>query len=418
MKISVHLCESVAKKPSLPSAQDLRHARDPKPMNPNHLAQRLQHIAPFHVMEIAAHARRLQAEGRDIIHMEIGEPDFPTPQPVIDAAQTLLASGEIYYTSALGILPLRQAISRHYQRLYGIDVAPERIIVTAGGSAALLLATALIVNRDDEILLTDPSYPCNRHFVRVMEGVPKTIEVGPDERYQFTAELIDRAWGARTKGVLVASPSNPTGTSLREGELAKIVDCVKAHDGVLISDETYAGLNYGRAPETVLAHTSDAFSINSFSKYFNMTGWRLGWLVAPESRVRDIEKLAQNLYISPSALSQHAAVACFTDAGYAVAESRRLAFQARRDYFAPALGELGFKIPVLPDAGFFVYADVSALTDDSEAFCTEILDRTGVAFAPGVDFGEYRSRAHVRMAYAVGLEKLKDGVDRLRGALG
>ncbi len=386
-------------------------------MNPNHLAQRLQHIAPFHVMEIAAHARRLQAEGRDIIHMEIGEPDFPTPQPVIDAAQSLLASGEIYYTSALGILPLREAISRHYQRLYGIDVTLERIIVTAGGSAALLLATALIVNRDDEILLTDPSYPCNRHFIRVMEGVPKTIAVGPGERYQFTADLIDRAWGARTKGVLVASPSNPTGTSLREGELAKIVDCVKAHDGVLISDETYAGLNYGRAPETVLAHTSEAFSINSFSKYFNMTGWRLGWLVAPENRVRDIEKLAQNLYISPSALSQHAAVACFSDAGYAIAESRRLAFQARRDYFAPALAEIGFKIPVLPDAGFFVYADVSNLTQDSEAFCTQILDRTGVAFAPGIDFGEHRSRAHVRMAYAVGLDKLKDGVDRLRRAV-
>jgi aspartate/methionine/tyrosine aminotransferase len=253
-------------------------------MNPS-LAARLQHIAPFHVMEIATHARALEAAGRDVIHMEIGEPDFPTPQPVIDAAQSLLASGQIYYTSALGIRPLREAISRHYRRFYDLEIAPERIIVTAGGSAALLLTCALIVNRDDEILLTDPSYPCNRHFVRVMEGVPKTIPVGDAESYQFTADLIDRAWSAKTKGVLVASPSNPTGTSVREGELKRIVDRVAAHKGVLISDETYAGLNYGRKPETALAHSNEVFSINSFSKYFTMTGWRLGWLAACGDRL-------------------------------------------------------------------------------------------------------------------------------------
>ena len=374
------------------------------------LANRLNYIEPFHVMEIASHARTLEAQGRDIIHMEIGEPDFPTPQPVIDAAQTMLASGQIYYTSALGIRPLREAISGHYKRIHGLDIAPERIIVTAGGSAALLLTCALIVNRDDEILLTDPSYPCNRHFVRVMEGVPRTIAVGPDERYQFTADLIDRAWTAKTAGVLVASPSNPTGTSVREGELKRIVDCVASHNGVLISDETYSGLNYGRKAETVLTHTDDAFSVNSFSKYFNMTGWRLGWLVAPERHVRDLEKLAQNLYISPAALSQHGALACFTDAGYAIAE-------ARRNYFANALIDIGFKIPILPDGGFFVYADVSAFTKNSEAFASDILDRTGVAFAPGIDFGEFRSLEHVRMAYAVSLPKLEDGIRRLTAAL-
>lgn len=381
------------------------------------IAARLSQIEPFHVMEIATHARALEAQGRDVIHMEIGEPDFPTPQPVIDAAQSLLASGQIYYTSALGIRALREAISGHYRRLHGLDIAPERIIVTAGGSAALLLTCALLVGRDDEILLTDPSYPCNRHFVRVMEGVPRTLPVGPDDAYQFTAAMIDRAWGRSTKGVLVASPSNPTGTSLHEGELKRIVDCVAAHSGVLISDETYAGLNYGRPPETALAHSDDAFVVSSFSKYWNMTGWRLGWLVAPERHVRDLEKLAQNLYISPAALSQHAALACFSDAAYAIAEARRAEFQARRDYFAAALGKIGFKIPILPDGGFFVYADVSAFTRDSEAFASEILDRTGVAFAPGIDFGEFRAREHVRMAYAVSMAKLQDGVARLAGAL-
>jgi aspartate/methionine/tyrosine aminotransferase len=382
------------------------------------LARRLKHIAPFHVMEIATHARALEASGRDVIHMEIGEPDFATPQPVIDAAQTLLASGQIYYTSALGIRPLREAISGHYKRFYGLDVAPERIVVTAGGSAALLLTCALIVNRDDEILLTDPSYPCNRHFVRVMEGVPKTIPVGASESYQFTADLINRAWTKKTKGVLVASPSNPTGTSVREGELKRIVDCVAAHNGVLISDETYAGLNYGRKPETALSYSDNVFSINSFSKYFNMTGWRLGWLVAPERYVREVEKLAQNLYISPAALSQHAAVACFSEAGYAIAESRRAEFETRRNYFVSALGNIGFNIPTVPDAGFFVYADVSAFTKDSEKFCNGMLEKTGVAFAPGIDFGEHRAREHVRMAYAVKLSKLQDGVSRLANALG
>ena len=381
------------------------------------IAARLAHIEPFHVMEIAAHARALEAAGRDVIHMEIGEPDFATPQPVIDAAQALLASGQIYYTSALGIRPLREAISGHYKHQYGLDIAPERILVTAGGSAALLLVCALLVNRDDEILLTDPSYPCNRHFVRVMEGVPKTIACGPEDNYQFTNNAIDRAWGAATKGVLVASPSNPTGTSLREGELARIVDCVAARGGALISDETYAGLNFGRAPETVLSYTDDAFSVNSFSKYFNMTGWRLGWLVAPERHVRDLEKLAQNLYISPAALSQHAALACFTDAGYAIAEARRAEFQSRRDYFVSALTAIGFKIPIVPDGGFFVYADVSAFTQNSEAFAAEILEKTGVAFAPGIDFGNYRSREHVRMAYAVNMAKLQEGVRRLAAAL-
>ncbi|MCZ2136108.1 MAG: pyridoxal phosphate-dependent aminotransferase [Burkholderiales bacterium] len=380
-------------------------------------ARRLSQIEPFHVMEIASHARALEATGRDVIHMEIGEPDFPTPQPVIDAAQALLASGQVYYTSALGIRPLREAISGHYRRVHGIDVAPERIMVTAGGSAALLLACALLVDRDDEVLLTDPSYPCNRHFVRVMEGVPRTLAVGPEQAYQFTAAMIDAAWGTQTTGAIVASPSNPTGTRLLPGELRRIIECVAAHGGVLISDETYAGLSYGRPPESALEHSDDVFVVSSFSKYWNMTGWRLGWLVAPERHMRDLEKLAQNLYISPAALSQHAALACFSDAAYAIAETRRREFQARRDVFAEALRDIGFRIPVMPDGGFFVYADVSAFTKDSEAFASSILDRTGVAFAPGIDFGDFRAREHVRMAYAVSQARLEEGVARLRAVL-
>ncbi len=380
-------------------------------------ARRSLEIAPFHVMEVASQARRLEAEGRTIIHMEIGEPDFPTPQPVLAAARNFLERGEVFYTSALGIQPLRQAIARHYQRCYDLDISPQRILVTAGGSAALMLACALLVERDDEVLLTDPSYPCNRHFVRVFEGRPCTLPVGPEERYQFTAAAIEHVWGSQTRGVLVASPSNPTGTRVPPGELEKIVAGVHALGGFVIADETYAGLTYGGAPETALAYSDEVFAVGSFSKYWNMTGWRLGWLVAPERHVRALEVLAQNLYISPSAVAQHAALACFSEEGYAIAEARRAEFERRRDYLVTALRRIGFEVPLVPDGGFFVYADVSRLSPDSEVFAREMLERAGVAFAPGIDFGTHRARQHVRIAYAVSQDKLEEGVRRLAAVL-
>jgi aspartate/methionine/tyrosine aminotransferase len=381
------------------------------------VARRLRDVAPFHVMEIATRARALEATGRPVIHLEIGEPDFPSPPPVLARAQTFLAEGAVRYTSALGIAPLREAISAHYRRFYGLEVPPERILVTAGGSAALLLACALLVDREDEWLLTDPSYPCNRHFIRVMEGQPRLVPVGPEARYQFSASAIERVWGLSTRGVVLASPSNPTGTSVAPEEVGRIVDRVHALGGTVISDETYAGLNYGTPPVTALACSERVFSVNSFSKYFTMTGWRLGWLVAPADAVRPLEILAQNLYISPSAVAQHAALACFTDEGYAVAEARRREFEARRDFFVDALRGLGFGIPLVPDSGFFVYADVSRFTNDSEAFALDMLERAGVAFAPGIDFGHHRAREHVRLAYAVGRDALEEAVARLERAL-
>src|SRR5690348_16048589 len=258
------------------------------------LAARVDDIEPFHVMEVQTAARALEAASRDIVHLEIGEPDFPTPQPVIDAAQRAIAGGNLYYTSALGLPELRAAIARHYTEHYGVDVAPERVIVTAGSSAALLLVLALCVDRDDEILLADPGYPCNRHFVRVLEGRPVGIAVDADTRYQPTAALIDKRWGPRTRGALIASPSNPTGTSVPRDEMRRIAATVAARGGTLIVDEIYLGLTYGEAPRSVLAFAHDAFVVSSFSKYFNMTGWRLGWIVAPSEHVRDLEKLAQN----------------------------------------------------------------------------------------------------------------------------
>jgi aspartate/methionine/tyrosine aminotransferase len=385
-------------------------------------AARVAEIAPFHVMEVQTAARALEAAGRTVIHMEIGEPDFPTPAPVIAAAQRAIAGGGIFYTSALGLPALRQAIARHYADHYGVAVAPERVIVTAGSSAALLLVLALIVDRDDRILQSDPAYPCNRHFVRVLEGAPVGIPVGPDSNYQLTANLIERNWDASTRGVIIASPSNPTGTVVPREEMQRIVAAVKARAGHLIVDEIYLGLTYGPdsadRPRSALALTDDAFVISSFSKYFNMTGWRLGWVVAPERHVRNLEKLAQNLYISPAAPSQHAALACFEPATLAILESRRREFEARRDYLVPALRNLGFGIPVMPTGGFFVYADCSAFSHDSQQFCRDVLEHAGVAITPGLDFGHHRAAEHVRFAYTIAQEKLEDGVARLARFLG
>ncbi|HEV3239067.1 MAG TPA: pyridoxal phosphate-dependent aminotransferase [Casimicrobiaceae bacterium] len=379
----------------------------------NETAARVQDIAPFHVMEVQTAARALEATGRNVIHMEIGEPDFPTPAPVLEAAVAGIAGGAIYYTSALGLAELRAAIATYYNTHYGVRVAPERIVVTAGSSAALLLTLALLVDRDEQILLADPGYPCNRHFVRTLEGEAVGIPVGPESSYQLTAELIARHWTPRTRGTLIASPSNPTGTTVPGEEMGRIMQVVAARRGALIVDEIYLGLSYAGQPRTALGLSDDIFVISSFSKYFNMTGWRLGWLVTPERYVRDIEKLAQNLYISPSTPSQRAALACFAPATLAILEARRGEFQARRDFLVPALRDLGFAIPVTPTGGFFVYADCSRFAMDSERFALEALQATGVAFTPGIDFGRHRPEAHVRFAYTIARPLLEEGVRRL-----
>ena len=378
------------------------------------LAARVADIEPFHVMEVQTAARALEAAGRTVVHMEIGEPDFPTPQPVLDAAQRAIAAGDIYYTSALGLPELRNAIAHHYAEHYGVRVAPERVIVTAGSSAALLLVMALIVNRDERMLLADPGYPCNRTFIRLLEGEPVGVPVGPDTRYQLTASLVEQHWTPTTRGVLIASPSNPTGTTVEHDEMLRIGNVVERLGGRLIVDEIYLGLTYGESPRSVLGDIRDAFVISSFSKYFNMTGWRLGWVVAPERHVRDLEKLAQNLYISPATPSQRAALACFTPETAAIVEERRRAFESRRDFLVPALRTMGFGVPVMPTGGFFVYADCSRFSDDSERFCRDVLEGAGVACTPGIDFGVHRARSHVRFAYTIDQRKLGEGVLRLR----
>ena len=380
-------------------------------------ARRTADIAPFHVMALLARAHELEAAGRSIVHMEIGEPDFTSAAPIIAAGQRALADGRTGYTAAAGLPALRQAISQHYQDCYGVEVPARRILVTPGASGALQLATAVWINPGDRVLLADPGYPCNRHFVRLVEGEAVGIPVGPETGYQLTAELVKRHWDARTVAVLLASPANPTGTVVPPAELAAIVAAVEARGGRLIMDEIYHGLVYGAPLQTALACSDRVFVVNSFSKYYGMTGWRLGWLVTPDDCVSAVEKLAQNLFLAASTPAQYAALAAFTPAAQAVFEERRREFQARRDFLLPALRELGFSIPVTPDGAFYLYADCSRFSEDSYGFALGLLEETGVAITPGIDFGQYRPERHVRFAYTRAIPRLAEGVERLRVAL-
>jgi aspartate/methionine/tyrosine aminotransferase len=383
-----------------------------------HIARRMAEIEPFHVMALLARARELEAQGRSIIHMEIGEPDFPTPEPVLRAGIRALEKGELFYTPAPGLPQLRQAISGFYRTRYGVDVLPSRIIVTTGSSAALLLACAVLLDPGDEVLLADPGYPANRHFVRVVEGVPRALPVDAATEYQLAPDHLERGWGPRTVAALVASPSNPTGTLISTERLSAMVDVVRGKGGTLIVDEIYHGLVYGDDYTTALALADDVFVINSFSKYFNMTGWRLGWMVAPERYVGELDKLAQNLYLAAPTPAQYAALAAFEPDTLAILAERARELKARRDYLVPALRALRFEIPVTPQGAFYIYAGCGRLTTDSFALARDLLEKAGVAITPGIDFGRNAPERHVRFAYTSPIERLKEGVRRISQFLG
>jgi len=384
---------------------------------PSRTASRLADIAPFHVMELMARAQALEAEGRSIIHLEVGEPDFATAGPIVDAAQRFLSGGHVHYTAALGLPELREAISAHYSRRYGIEISPRRIIVTAGASGALLLALGVLVNPGDEWLLPDPGYPCNRHFVRLFEGLPVSLAVNATTNYQPTAILVEKSWSDRTRGLLVASPANPTGTLLDLQTMASLTDTVARRDGTLLVDEIYHGLTYGVDAMSALTISDETFVINSFSKYFGMTGWRLGWLVAPECHVREIEKLAQNLYIAPSTVAQHAALAAFEPETTAILETRREEFSRRRDVLLPGLKKLGFKIAAEPQGAFYVYAESSSLASDSAELAQRLLTEAGVAATPGLDFGVNAPQTHMRFAYTIERDRIEEGLVRMADVL-
>lgn len=379
--------------------------------------KRSESIEPFQVMALLARANELQAEGKQVIHLEIGEPDFTTAEPILEAAKAAIDAGYTQYTPALGLPELRKEIAKLYKTRYNLDIDYRRILITPGGSGALLLVSGLLVEAGQHLLMADPGYPCNRNFLRLVEADAKMIPTDHTSNYQLTPALLDQHWDSNTAGILVASPANPTGTILNKDELAALAKSCQQHQGYFISDEIYHGLTYGVEAPSALEVDDNAYILNSFSKYYGMTGWRLGWLVAPLEAVDSLEKFAQNIYISATSVSQHAALACFKPEAQTILEARRAEFAKRRDYLLPALTELGFKIKTKPDGAFYLYADVSAFTDDAYKFCYYFLENQHVAFTPGLDFGNYHSNQHVRFAYTQSLPVLEEAVNRIARGL-
>ncbi|MDR6215831.1 pyridoxal phosphate-dependent aminotransferase [Paracidovorax wautersii] len=389
---------------------------------------RAERIEPFYVMEVAKAAQALArnvAGTRDpMIFLNIGEPDFTAPPLVQEAADRAVRAGATQYTNALGLEALRERISGWYAQRFGVDVPARRIVVTAGASAALQLACLALIESGDEILMPDPSYPCNRHFVSAAEGRAVLIPTTAEERFQLSATKVEAAWGARTRGVLLASPSNPTGTSIAPEELRRIHGVVQARGGITLVDEIYLGLSYEDAfSQTALAIDENVISINSFSKYFNMTGWRLGWMVVPEAMVPVVERLAQNLFICASTIAQHAALACFEAESIAEFERRRAEFKARRDFFIPALQSLGLTVPVMPDGAFYAWADCTQAAqrlgvEGSWDFAFALMQRAHLAITPGRDFGTADTQRFVRFSTANSMEQLQEAVARLRTHIG
>jgi len=382
------------------------------------IAQRMEEIQPFHVMKILARAREMEAQGRDIVHMEIGEPDFPSPPAVIEAGIKALESGYTHYTPAMGYMPLRQAIAQFYADHYGVKIDVQRVIITPGSSGALQLLFGCLLDPGDSVLLTDPGYPCNRHFVRLFEGAAINIPVNGENAFQPTITDIDKYARKDTRALLVASPANPTGTVLTAEQVQSLACAMAERDAYLIVDEIYHGLEYTQQRlSTALTAGENVFVVNSFSKFFGMTGWRLGWMIAPQAFVPAIDKLAQNIFLAASTPAQHAALACFTPETFDEVERRRQEFQDRRDYLIPELRALGFDLVSEPQGAFYIYAGCLKYTTDSQAWCKNILENCGVAITPGLDFGSYQSSTHVRFAYTTSLERLKEGVSRLKAYL-
>lgn len=374
---------------------------------------RSESIESFQVMELLARANELEATGKDVIHLEIGEPDFTTAEPVLKAAKVAIDAGHTHYTSALGLPELRKAIATTYKTRYNLDIDYNRVLVTSGGSGALLLASGLLVESGKHLLMADPGYPCNRNFLRLIGADAKMIPTDHTSHYQLTPELLYKHWDKNTAGILVASPSNPTGTILNKQELAGLANACQDQQGYFISDEIYHGLTYEKDAPSALEVDDNAYILNSFSKFYGMTGWRLGWLIAPLEAVSSLEKFSQNIYISPASISQYAALACFTSEAQSIFEERRQSFAKRRDFLLPALTELGFKIKTKPEGAFYLYADVSNFTDDAYRFCYHFLETQHVAFTPGLDFGSYRANQHVRFAYTKSLAILEQAVERI-----
>lgn len=378
------------------------------------VASRGKDVTPFYAMEVLKAANDREAAGGDVLHMEVGEPGGGSPRQVIQAAETALSSARIGYTEALGMPALRDRIAGHYEVTYGLSIDPSRIVVTTGSSGGFLLAFLSAFDPGDRVLLTTPGYPAYPNILKSVGVEPVMVETGPDLRFQPTPEVLSNV-GVNADGLLVASPANPTGTMLDRAALKGLVDYCEANDIRLVSDEVYHGITYGEKAVSAAELSDSAVVINSFSKYFSMTGWRLGWMVVPEELVRSIEVLAQNLAISAPALSQYAALAAFDS-------SRELdakvdGYARNRKLLLRELPLAGFDKLAPADGAFYIFADVTKLTNDSMEFCRRMLDEIGVATTPGVDFDPDRGHAYIRFSFAGDYEGVAEAISRIKAWL-
>ncbi len=381
------------------------------------ISERANSTSPFYAMEFGKKAAVLESHGHRVIKLSLGEPDFGAPSPVADSMRQIMDGRPLPYTPALGIPPLRAAIARFYLTQHDVVVDPARVVVTAGASAALLLVLAAVVDPGDAVIMGDPSYPCNRQLVETFGAQVTLVPTFPETRFQLDAELVRSNWSDRTRALMIATPSNPTGTSVRTAELAAMCEFAREHDAWRIVDEIYLNLSDhvegDRTPPSVLSFDPDAIVINSFSKYFGMTGWRLGWCILPEKLIPVVERLAQNYLICASTPAQNAALACFTPESLAICEARRHIFLQRRAVVLEGLTAIGLPIPVRPDGAFYVYFDVSQTGLTAWEFCERALMEECVALTPGKDFGHHTADSYVRLSYAASIDDLHEGMVRL-----
>ncbi len=377
------------------------------------LSKRSKTLSPFHVMDILAQAKALSQQGKTIYHMEVGEPDFPTAECIINAGIRALEQSKTHYTPALGLPELRSAVAEYYDRKFSVKINPQRIIITPGASGAIQLAILCLLDAGENVLLADPGYPCNRNIAQVLAAETISVPVSSDSYYQLDANSVAQHWNSNTRAAMVATPSNPTGTVLPVVQLSELCHFVEQQNGHLIVDEIYQGLTYDVEDYTALQYSDDCFIINSFSKYFGMTGWRIGWMVVPECYVDAIDRIAQNIFLAPPTISQYAALTALKESTQHVLDERRDVFKQRRDFLLPVLEQLGFEVAAKPQGAFYIYANCERFTDDSFTWVKQLLNEQGVALTPGIDFGNYLANKHCRFAYTLSLELLEQAVDKI-----
>jgi aspartate/methionine/tyrosine aminotransferase len=372
------------------------------------ITRRAKEMKSFIVMDVLERAQEMERRGGRVIHLEVGEPDFDTPEPIKEACLRAIREGETHYTHSLGLVPLREAICEQYAEKYGVEVSPDQVLVTSGTSPAMLLLFSALLEQEDEVILSNPSYPCYPNIISYVGGRPVLVDTAEEEGFQYLPAAIKKQTTPKTKGIIVNSPSNPTGIVMDKKRMEEIASLSQP----VISDEIYHGLVYKGEEHTMLGFTDRCFVLNGFSKLYAMTGWRLGYLIAPQEFIRPMQVMQQNLFISPNSFVQWAGIAALREAHKEVAEMKEI-YNRRREFMLPRLRELGFGVAVEPTGAFYILANARKYSADSYQLAFDILEKAGVGVTPGIDFGS-GAEGFLRFSYANSLENIEEGMERLK----